>query len=93
MFKFFLVLSIITTPLSLVLLYKGLDNSTNEVVFIISGMILSVVSTVISFFLGRKKERYGMILFSVNKLFLVFNIVVNLGYGLFLFLFFKNLLF
>lgn len=92
MFKFFLVLSIITTPLSLVLLYKGLDNSTNEVVFIISGMILSVVSTTISFFLGRKKN-YGMILFSVNKLFLVINVIINLGYLLFLILFFKNLLF
>lgn len=91
MFKVFFIISIMITPLSLVLLYKGLDSSNYGVVLIISGMILSLVSTIISFILGKKEDNF--ILKSFNKWFLFINILINASYFLFLVLFLKNLMF
>lgn len=91
MFKVFFTISILITPLSLVMLYKGLDNSSYEIYLIIGGMVLSLVSTIISLLLGRKEN--DSLLKSFNKLFLVFNILINVVYLLFLILFIKNLFF
>ncbi len=91
MFRVFFIISILITPLSLVLLYKGLDSSSYGVALIIGGMVLSIVSTAISFILGRKKN--DTLLKTFNKWFLFINVLINICYFLFLGLFLTKLFF